>query len=85
MLFLNIAVICAIFEYSRHSRAIFEYSRHSRAIFSSFGNLFCFMDSLMQFVRSLKICLSTSFMILVGIATRVFVVGSSKYMILQMS
>ena len=55
------------------------------AIFSSFGNLFCCMHSLMQFARSLQICLFASFAILVGIAPLVFLVGSSGFMILEMS
>ena len=55
------------------------------AIFISFGNLFCFIHSLMQFARSLQICLFASFTILVGIALLVFLVGSNKFMILEMS
>ena len=55
------------------------------AIFSSFGNLFCFINSLMQFARSLQICLFASFTILVGIAPLVRLVGSSEFMILEMS
>ena len=55
------------------------------AIFSSFGNLFYFIHLLMQFVRSLQICLFASFTILVGIAPLIFLVGSSKFMILEMS
>ena len=38
------------------------------AIFNSFGNLFYFIHSLMQFARSLQICLFASFTVLVGIA-----------------
>ena len=38
----------------------------------------------MQFARSLQICLFASFTILVGIAPLVFLVGSSKFMILEM-
>ena len=55
------------------------------AIFSLFGNLFSVIHSLMQFARSLQICLFASFTILVGIATIVFLVRSSEFMILEMS
>ena len=37
----------------------------------------------MQFARSLQICLFATFTILVGIAPLVFLVGSSKFMILE--
>ena len=39
----------------------------------------------MQFARSLQICLFASFTILVGIAPLAFLVGSSEFMILEMS
>ena len=39
----------------------------------------------MQFDRCLQICLLASFTILVGIAPLVFLVGSSEFMILEMS
>ena len=39
----------------------------------------------MQFARSLQICLFASFTILVGLAPLVFLVGSSEFMILEMS
>ena len=55
------------------------------AIFSTFGNLFCFRHSLMQFARSLQICLFASFTILVRLAPLVFLVASSEFMILEMS
>ena len=38
------------------------------AILSSFGKLFCFIHSLMQFARSLQFFLFASFTILIGIA-----------------
>ena len=62
----------------------FEY-RSYICHFTSFGNLFCFIRSLMQFSRSLQICLFASFTILVGITPLVFLVGSSEFMILEMS
>ena len=39
----------------------------------------------MQFARSLQICLFASFTVLVGIAPLVFLVGSSEFMILEIS
>ena len=39
----------------------------------------------MQFARSLQICSFASFTILVGVAPLVFLVGSSEFMILEMS
>ena len=54
------------------------------AIFSSFGNLLCFIHSLMQFARSLQIYLFASFTILIGIAPLVFLVESIEFMILEM-
>ena len=53
-------------------------------IFSSFGNLFCFIHSLMQFASSLQIRLFPSFTVLVGIAPLVFLARSSELMILEM-
>ena len=55
------------------------------AILSSFGNLFGFIHSLMQFGRSLQIFLVASFTILIGIAPLVYLVESIEFTILEMS
>ena len=55
------------------------------AIYSLFGNLFCFMHSLMYFTRPLQICLFASSTILGGITPFDFLVRPSEFMILKMS